>query len=89
MESGCPGFGWVVSKGVAYLVEDVVEENIGLFRSVIQLHTFMLTCLGSIFISCASSFSILLRVEWDFSDLLLGEGNVVSIRALGLILWWV
>ena len=56
--------------------------------SVIQLHKFMITCLGLVHI-LSELFSIFLREGRELAGILLGEGNVVSIKALGLMLRWV
>ena len=56
--------------------------------SDIHLNTSMMTCMGFVFIYWASYFYIFSREGGDISGLILGEGNIESTNALGIMLRW-
>ena len=57
--------------------------------SDIHLHTSIITCLGFVFISCASSFYRFLREGREMAVIILGEGNLESNNSLCLMSRWV
>ena len=59
------------------------------FFPEIHLHTPMMTCLGFVFISWASSFFIFSRGGRELYRILIGEVNVESTNDLGLVTRWV
>ena len=56
--------------------------------SDIHLNTSMMTCMGFVFIYWASYFYIFSREGGDISGLILGEVNIESTNALGIMLRW-